>query len=107
MRISDWSSDVCSSDLDQVTAAGVAQAGYAAGAQDLLGARLGARLHLEGEAGLDLGLRAVLHEVALEGRQRQGGAQRGCGHRHRDRAVQVAAVAGEGLEIGRDTSELQ
>src|SRR5690606_7548725 len=67
-----------------VDAAGGAQPRHALPAQGAHGARLGARLDVQ-----------LLD--AVEGGQRQRGAQRGGRHRQLHRAVQVGAVAGEQL----------
>ena len=82
---------------DDEVAATAAQAGHAAPAQHLLGARLGAGADVELEG--RLGLRGLVAPRRTTSASSVGsverGAERGRRHRQRDRAVQVVAVAGE------------
>src|SRR3546814_7416951 len=91
MRISDWSSDVCSSDLQGLGVADVGEVGGEAAGLDELRAGAAPALHAEG----DDGAAALRHEAApqrMVGMLRQIGVQHP-GHR--------------GLRSEEHTSELQ
>ncbi len=83
---------------DDVAADLRAQMGYAATAERLLGARLGAGPDLEVDPQLHVGV--GLGDVGLEQRQLDRRTEGGGGHRHDDVAAQVGAVAGEDLVRG-------
>ena len=74
------------------------QARHAATAEHLgrprTGCRAGSRARRRSRHPSAVGL-LLVDQVGLERRQGQRGAERGRGHRHRDRAVQVVAVPGE------------
>src|SRR3546814_19314031 len=86
MRIRDWSSDVCSSDLDQAIMLVEGEARRAAAAQQLLGV---ARLLLEARqfVGIDFLLRGLAFRDPLE--QQPGPVGRSDGRTHEQRQIML------------------